>query len=83
MLKYRFEGRLGGYSSSRDRSKVLTYPLPFNVNLAAKLPSLKIDKEKFTTEQTELQVISSATRTHRVLSEQDVEYLLRECLNIG
>lgn len=68
---------------SRDRSKILTYPLPFDQNLVEQLPSLDIKVERFKSEQTELKIISDATRTHRVLSGKDLEVLLSKCLNRG
>lgn len=68
---------------NRDRSKILTYPLPFDKDLATKLKTLNIEEDRFNSEQTELKVISDATRTHRVLFEEEVEYLLGECLDRG
>lgn len=68
---------------SRERSKILTYPLPFNQTLAEKLTSLKIGEEKFIGNLSELQAISNSTRSHRKLSRTDVELLLEKCLNRG
>lgn len=68
---------------SRERSKILTYPLPFDQTLAEQLTSLKIGEEKFTGNLSELQTISNSTRSHRILSNTDVELLLEKCLNRG
>jgi hypothetical protein len=68
---------------SRERSKILTYPLPFDQALAEELFSLKIAEDRFGRNQTEIQTISNATRSHRVLSKGDVELLLKKCLNRG
>ncbi|WP_080848630.1 hypothetical protein [Cytobacillus gottheilii] len=68
---------------SRERSKILTYPLPFERGLAVELTSLGIDSTRFDSGQSELQTISNATRTHRELSAVDVELLLNKCLNLG
>jgi hypothetical protein len=68
---------------SRERSKILTYPLPFDRNLAVELTSLGIESARFDNGQSELQTISNATRTHRELSDVDVEILLNKCLNLG
>lgn len=68
---------------SRERSKILTYPLPFDQSLAEELTSLKIGEDKFTGNLSELQTISNSTRTHRRLSNPDVELLLEKCINRG
>lgn len=68
---------------SRERSKILTYPLPFERQLAEELISLGIDSSRFNTGQSELQTISNSTRTHRDLSNTDVELLLRKCSRLG
>jgi hypothetical protein len=68
---------------SRERSKILTYPLPFDQALAEQLTSLKISEVKFTGNRSELQTISNSTRSHRRLSNVDVELLLGKCLNRG
>lgn len=68
---------------SRERSKILTYPLPFDQSLAEELTSLKIGEDKFTGNLSELQTISNSTRSHRRLSNPDVELLLEKCINRG
>lgn len=55
-------------------SKVLERPLLFDKNLAEKL-SLKI---KFISTKTETQIIGSATRSWRELTDGDIEVLLKE-----
>lgn len=55
-------------------SKVLDRPLPFDKNLANKL-SLNI---KFISDKTETQIIGSATRSWRELSNNDVNILIKE-----
>jgi hypothetical protein len=68
---------------SRERSKILSYPLRFNKPLALQLKSLKINDDRFNDNTSELATISSATRSHRWLSDQDVELLLSKCLYRG
>lgn len=68
---------------NRKSSKILTFPILFDKKLVLKLRSLGIFQKRFTKGQTELQVISSATRTHRVLSSEDVGLLLDDCMYHG
>ncbi|MEH7226661.1 hypothetical protein V7112_22925 [Bacillus sp. JJ1566] len=68
---------------SRERSKILTFPLPFDRTLAEQLTSLKIGEDRFKGNLTELQVISNSTRSHRRLSNTDTDFLLKQCLNRG
>lgn len=69
---------------SRERSKILTYPLPFDKNAVDNLESLNIDWSKVENgEQTELQTISNSTRMHRQLRDQEVQWLLNVCRNRG
>jgi hypothetical protein len=68
---------------NRERSKILTYPLRFDKALVVKLKSLNIDKYRFNDHTSELATISSATRSHRKLSNQDVELLIEKCMYRG
>jgi hypothetical protein len=68
---------------NRERSKILSYPLRFDKALALQLKSLKMDEDRFNDNTSELATISSATRSHRGLSDQDVERLLAKCLYRG
>jgi hypothetical protein len=68
---------------NRDRSKILSYPLRFDKVLALELKSLNIEEDRFNDQTSELATISSATRTHRKLSNQDVELLLAKCMYRG
>jgi hypothetical protein len=61
---------------NRTSSKRLHKPVLFNKRLASKL-SLNISFTDFDSrKRTELQVIGSATRSHRILTDKDVEILL-------
>ena len=65
---------------SRKESKILTSPLCLDKKLVNELKSLEITEDRFTnSNSTELSVISSATREHRVLSEMDVKILKDKC----
>ncbi|WP_427036600.1 hypothetical protein [Cytobacillus pseudoceanisediminis] len=69
---------------SREHSKILTYPLPFDKKVVDNLQSLNIDWGKVERgEQTELKTISDATRNHRELTEVEKEWLVKECLFRG
>jgi len=66
------------FIGDKNKSKRLRKPIPFNKQLAQKL-SLNIDFEPFDSGgKTELAVIGSATRSHRPLTENDVNVLLQE-----
>lgn len=65
---------------SRDRSKVLTYPLPFDKRVVDNLKSLNIDWGKVESgKQSELKTVSDSTRTHRELTIEEVDWLINEC----
>ncbi|WP_258297706.1 hypothetical protein [Paenibacillus peoriae] len=65
---------------SRERSKILTFPLPFDKRVVDNLPSLNIDWSHVTSgRQSELKTISDPTRAHRELSAAEVDWLLGEC----
>ncbi|MEZ2661481.1 hypothetical protein [Aneurinibacillus aneurinilyticus] len=69
---------------SRERSKILTYPLPFDKNVIENLKSLDIDWGKVKRgEQSELKTISDSTRSHRKLTEAEKEWLINKCHNRG
>ncbi|MBW7453309.1 hypothetical protein ACFOLF_06200 [Paenibacillus sepulcri] len=69
---------------NREHSKILSYPLPFDKRIVIKLKSLNIDFGKVERgEQSELKTISDSTRTHRELSEEEVDWLISECSNRG
>jgi hypothetical protein len=68
---------------NRERSKILSYPLRFDKELALQLKSLKMAEDRFKDNTSELATISSATRSHRGLSDQDVERLLAKCMYRG
>jgi hypothetical protein len=66
------------FIGNKEQSKRLRKPMCLNRNLAQKL-SLNIDFEPFLRgKKTELEVIGSATRAHRQLSDADVRTLLTE-----
>lgn len=68
---------------NRNRSKILTFPLPFNKFLVDNLSSLKIDWGKIERGQSELKTISDSTRTHRILSSDEVDWLIGICSHRG
>lgn len=66
------------FVGDRHLSKRLRKPLPFNKSLADKL-SLNIDfSDLKNNERSELQIIGSATRPHRELSQNDINTLIDE-----
>lgn len=66
------------FLGNKQHSKRLRKPIPFNKQLAQKL-SLEIDfSDSDSGTRSELQVVASATRSHRPLSDQDVDILLKE-----
>ncbi|MFS0556886.1 hypothetical protein [Brevibacillus sp. 179-C9.3 HS] len=69
---------------NRDFSKILSYPLPFDKRVVERLQSLNIDLSKVDRgEQSELKTISDSTRTHRELTDEEVDWLISECSNRG
>ncbi|OMF45405.1 hypothetical protein [Paenibacillus amylolyticus] len=65
---------------SREHSKILTFPLPFDKRVVDNLPSLNIDWGHVISErQSELKTISDPTRAHRELSAAEVDWLVGEC----
>jgi len=66
------------FVGNSKKSKRLRKPLPLNKSIASKL-SLQVNFSPYDNgEKTELQVIGSATRSHRELSDEDVNYLINQ-----
>ncbi|MFG1735352.1 hypothetical protein [Paenibacillus sp. 843] len=65
---------------SRTHSKILTFPISFDKKVVDKLRSLNINWNWVeSNQQTELKTISDSTRSHREISDEEVEWLLSQC----